>query len=110
MEATIAAALVAACASVCSALIAVIGQRRAGEAEAQRKAYEAERMEQEQARQAVDAATAQGMLAVLEAVDVSLVALQGGHLDGNVDEARAGIRRARETYQQTRSETIARLI
>ena len=108
--ATIAAACVAALASVVSALIAVRGERKAAEAEAAQARFHEERRERERESEYVEEATAQGMLAVLEAVDVSLIALQGGHLDGNVDSARDGIKEARAAYQRTRSRALSRLL
>lgn len=107
---TLAAALVAACASIVSALIAARASRSADAAKAEQESYQQARLEQERERRYIDEATAQGMIAVLDAVDVSLVALQGGHLDGNVEEARAGIKDARTLYAQTRSKAISRLL
>ena len=110
MWASIAAAIIAACASITSALIAAHSANKARESDAARARYEAERRQQESEREHIEEATAQGMLAVLEAVDVSLIALQGGHLDGNVDAARARIADARDAYQTTRSKAIAKLL
>ena len=99
MGATVIAACIAAGASICSALIA------AWSARCQRK-----HDEQELAREQMNLATAQAMLALLDATDVSMLALEGGHLNGNVEDARGKISRAREDYQSARSRLLSHLV
>ena len=99
MEATIAAALIAALASIASALIAALN------ASASRR-----RDEQEQARERLDAATANGLLAIMDALDVSLAALDHEHLNGEVKQARANMAKAKSDYQAARTDAVSRLV
>lgn len=110
MTGTIAAALIAACASIFTSLVALRSGREATDAKAAQEAYQRRQDAQAREREAVEEATATAMLAVLESLDVTMLSLQGGHLNGNVEDARRKIQRARDTYQTTRSKALARAL
>ena len=88
MNPTVLAALIGAVATVLVALIELRSQRDRKRAEAR-----AVRREQEN-RLSMDL-----MLATSEMTDVLCIALQGGKVNGNVDEARQKGRDAREAYR-----------
>lgn len=88
MNPTVAAALIGAVATVLVALIELRSQRDRKRAEAR-----AVRREQE-SRLSMDL-----MLATSEMTDVLCIALQGGKINGNVDEARKKGKDAREAYR-----------
>lgn len=88
MNPTVAAALIGAIATVLVAVIEFRSQRDRKRAEAR-----AERREQE-SRLSMDL-----MLATSEMTDVLCIALQGGKINGNVDEARKNGKTAREAYR-----------
>ena len=108
--ATVIAALIAACASLISALIARNNEQRAQQIRQEQEEYQQRRIKQEREREYIDEATATSMIAMLNAMDVSLLALSGGHLNGNVEEARTKIATAKKEYEQTRSKAISRLL
>lgn len=88
MNPTVAAALIGAIATVLVAVIEFRSQRDRKRAEAR-----AVRREQE-SRLSMDL-----MLATSEMTDVLCIALQGGKINGNVDEARKKGKNAREAYR-----------
>ena len=89
MNPTVAAALIGAIATVLVAVIEFRSQRDRKRAEAR-----AERREQEN-RLSMDL-----MLATSKMTDVLCIALQGGQINGNVEEARREGRIAREAYKK----------
>ena len=50
-----------------------------------------------------------GIMASLKASDVSLIALQGGHLNGNVEDARKDVDSAIERMEETQRKAIVHL-
>lgn len=50
-----------------------------------------------------------GIMASLKASDVSLVALQGGHLNGNVEDARKDVDKAIERMEATQRKAVVHL-
>lgn len=80
--------IIPALAAIIVAIIEVRGQidRKRTEARAQRRAQES--------RLSMDM-----MFSTSEMCDVLCIALKGGHIDGNVDEARAAAQKAREAYK-----------
>lgn len=88
MNQTVAAALIAALASIVVAVIELRASRDRKQTEAR-----AERREQE-SRLSMDL-----MLATSEMTDVLCIALQGGQINGNVEEARRKGKDAREAYR-----------
>lgn len=50
-----------------------------------------------------------GIMASLKASDISLIALQGGHLNGNVEEARKDVDAAIERMEETQRKAIVHL-
>lgn len=89
MSPTVAAAAIAALASIVVALIELRASRDRKRSEAR-----AERREQE-SRLSMDL-----MLATSKMTDVLCIALQGGQINGNVEEARREGKEAREAYQR----------
>ncbi len=102
MEAVIAAAI----AAVGSIVATVVSGLTRG----QQKRYQQLREQQEAAREHMDAAIQQSLLAVLEAQEVQMIALQGGHLNGNVESAKEKVITARADLQQVRSKAISHLM
>ena len=80
--------IIPAIAAIIVAIIEVRGQRdrKRTEARAQRRAQES--------RLSMDL-----MFSTSEMCDCLCIALKGGHIDGNVDEAREAAQRAREAYK-----------
>jgi hypothetical protein len=114
---TLAVALIAAAASITSALIAANSNRSLREQKAKEEEYQAERRQQEEERRQaehermmLDEVQQQSLLAIMDALDVSLISLQGGHLNGNVEEARSAVRKAKDAFQQTRTKAISHTI
>ena len=99
MDTTVIAATIAAIASILAAFITACSA-------AERRRDE----ERERLREQMNQATAESMLALLDAMDVSMLALEGGHLNGNVEEARASIKKAKGEYQAARSKATAHLL
>ena len=50
-----------------------------------------------------------GIMASLKASDVSLIALQGGHLNGNVEDARKDVDSAIERMEETQRKAVVHL-
>lgn len=88
--------IISALAMIIVAVIEVRGarDRKRTDARAERRAKES--------RLAMDM-----MFAVSEQCDVLCIALKGGHIDGNVDEARETARKARDAYQSFLREQAA---
>lgn len=102
-------ALIAAVASVATGVITSRANSRAEKYQKERSEQEHERERRENEREHMEAATQTAMLAVLESLDVTLISLQGGHLNGNVEAARNDLAKAKRNFQETRSKAIAHL-
>lgn len=96
MSPTVWAAAIAAIASVLVAVIEIRGQRDRRRSEAR-----AERRERE-SRLSMDL-----MIATSEMTDVLCIALQGGKINGNVEEARKKGSAARDAYRKFLADTAA---
>ena len=107
---TIVVALIAAAASVASAFIAAHSGAVAKRREEEQQSYQEERMKQEFERQKMDEAVHQGIFAVLDAMDITLISLQGGHLNGNVEKAREEVEEARRDFIATRSKALSKFL
>ena len=79
-------------------------------AEAERDRREAERVKREEQRHAMDEALMDGVSSCLDALDVSLIALQGGHLNGNVEAARDRVASSAREMRRVKDRTIASIL
>lgn len=77
---------------------------------AAREASERERTMRENQRHAMDEALMDGLESVLEASDISLIALQGGHLNGNVEAARDRLNASKTRMRTVKNQTITMLL
>ena len=92
--------------SIAVAVIQVVGNINSNKYRRRREENEAKIELQRQQRHAMDEAVYHSMSAVLEAQDIALIALQGGHLNGNVEAARTKINDARSAYANTRDKIV----
>lgn len=95
MDATVIAALIAAAASLMSVCITAYSAR------AQKT-----RADIEDAREQINTAQTSLLLAIADAQDVSLRALDHEHLNGEVKQARESLARAQADYQTARSRAL----
>ena len=77
---------------------------------AAREKDERERKVREDQRHAMDEAMLDGIASALGGIDISLIALQGGHLNGNVEAARARVESSARQLRQVKDETISKLL
>ena len=77
---------------------------------AEREKAERERAVREDQRHAMDEAMMDGIASALEGIDISLIALQGGHLNGNVEAARARVESSARQMRQVKDKTISKLL
>lgn len=108
---------VACIAAVGSLLVSAINSYAAYRKDKGDKAYRAERekAERERAlredqRHAMDEAMMDGLESVLEATDISLIALQGGHLNGNVEAARDRVSASKKRMRDVKNQTVTMLL
>ena len=109
VSAAVAAAAIAAIASVAVAVINAVAMRRQKEAQAASVAYHERQELLEAARAERELAVVDGVCASLGALDVTLIALHGGHLNGNVDAARMQVERAYSRINEIRNEALVKL-
>ncbi len=83
-------------------------QREAVEKERDRR--DREREAKEDQRHAMDEALMDGVSSCLDALDISLIALQGGHLNGNVEAARGRVASSARQMRKVKDETISRFL
>ena len=95
MDATVIAALIAAAASLVSAAIAAKSARE-----------QKERADKAEAREQVNVAQTSLLMAIADAQDVSLRALDHEHLNGEVKAAREQLAHAQAEYQTARSRIV----
>lgn len=79
-------------------------------AEKERDRRDRERELREEQRHAMDEALMDGVSSCLDALDVSLIALQGGHLNGNVEAARDRVASSAREMRRVKDKTIARMM
>ena len=96
MNPTVAAAIIAALASVCVAVIEIRAKRDRDKQETRAQRRETE------SRLSMDL-----MLATSEMTDVLCIALQGGQINGNVEKARENGKHARDAYRNFLREQAA---
>lgn len=77
---------------------------------AAREQAERERTLRENQRHAMDEAMMDGLESVLEATDISLIALQGGHLNGNVEAARERVGASKKRMRDVKNQTVTMLL
>lgn len=77
-------------------------------AEQERDRREREREAREDQRHAMDEALMDGVSSCLDALDISLIALQGGHLNGNVEAARGRVASSARQMRKVKDETLSR--
>lgn len=97
MDTTVIAAVIAAGASLMSATIAAMGARD-----------RARQQEREELREQLNVSQTSLLLALVEAQDVALRALDHEHLNGEVKAARESLAHARDGYQTARSRAVDR--
>lgn len=78
------------------------------QAEKERDRRDREREIRETQRSAMDEALMDGVSSCLDALDVSLIALQGGHLNGNVEAARQRVASSARQMRKVKDETLSR--
>ena len=76
-------------------------------AEKERDRRDRERELREEQRHALNATLMDGVSSCLDALDVSLIALQGGHLNGNVEAARDRVASSAREMRRVKDKTIA---
>lgn len=107
------------CAAVSSIFVAIItyvGNNRAKQRDQQDAQYraqqvliDAKRDQQHQERQYLYGAILQGIDASLAANEISLIALNHGHLNGNVEAAMDKVQKAQANLDETTSKAITHL-
>lgn len=78
------------------------------QAEKERDRRDREREIRDAQRSAMDEALMDGVSSCLDALDVSLIALQGGHLNGNVEAARQRVASSARQMRKVKDETLSR--
>ena len=78
------------------------------QAEKERDRRDREREIRDEQRSTMDEALLDGVSSCLDALDVSLIALQGGHLNGNVEAARKRVASSARQLRKVKDETISR--
>lgn len=79
-------------------------------AEQERDRRDREREAREDQRHAMDEALMDGVSSCLDALDISLIALQGGHLNGNVEAARDRVASSARQMRKVKDETLSRIL
>lgn len=121
MEATVWAAFIAAAGSVMAAIVSAVGVYKGNERKRESDDYRTRReaidRENERRRQLrdherdmMDEAIQDSLLTLMEAEDVALVALSGGHLNGNVEDARKSLHDSKARLQQTRTKALTKIL
>ena len=103
-------------ASIISALLNFETSQKQNERDAKDHEYRAEQAARDQKRDQIDQERAyvydallKGTAASLQANNISLIALQHGHLNGNVEEARRIVKEAQEDLTDAQRKAVARI-
>lgn len=78
--------------------------------EKERDRRDREREMKEDQRHAMDEALMDGVSSCLDALDISLIALQGGHLNGNVEAARERVASSARQMRKVKDATLSRIL
>lgn len=85
-------------------------RRQREQMEQERDRRDREREMREDQRHAMDEALMDGVSSCLDALDISLIALQGGHLNGNVEAARDRVASSARQMRKVKDSTLSRII
>ena len=103
-------------ASVIGALLNFETSQKQNERDAKDHAYRVEQAARDERRDQIDQERAyvydallKGTAAALQANDISLIALQHGHLNGNVEEARKLVEEARTGLEDAQRKAVAHI-
>lgn len=80
------------------------------QAEKERDRRDREREAKEDQRHIMDEALMDGVSSCLDALDISLIALQGGHLNGNVEAARERVASSARQMRRVKDQTISKIL
>ena len=80
------------------------------ELEKAREEREQERERRENQRHLMDEALMDGVASALEGIDISLIALQGGHLNGNVENARSRVEASAAQMRKVKNSILSEII
>lgn len=73
-------------------------------------ALDAQRDEREKERHYMNEAMYEGIYASLDALEVSLIAIKGGKLNGNVEDALSDIGEAKKSFDRTRNKVVSNML
>ena len=114
---TMVTALIAAISSISVALIQRKERDAREEVQKATEAYranqavlDAQRDEREKERHHMNEAMYEGIYASLDALEVSLIAIKGGSLNGNVEDALHDIGEARKSFDRTRNKVVSNML
>lgn len=85
-------------------------RRQQEQLEEAREEREREREQRENQRHLMDEALMDGVASALEGIDISLIALQGGHLNGNVENARSRVEASAAQMRKVKNSILSEII